>query len=455
MSDLLSLLHLGSAALSAQHGGASVAANNAANVNTLGYSRQRVDLRAELAAPEVGGVRSLSPTRVADELLARRGRGAQAALGYSRTLAPALADLEARLARSGPPIEDTLSALFAGLQRVAAMPTDSMMRASAVDAARGVAAALRGRAGETQAARTDADARIRDGAKAATALTGEIAALNKAIRMSSDPVLRDRREVAASKLADLMGGSGRIDPDGQLRWVLPDGAVLVDGDRAATVATSTDASTGFRRVEIVDGAARRDVTVTLSGGSLAAELELRDVDGAAAAARLDQFAFDLSSTMNSIHAANAGLDGATGRNLFGPAATVTGAAAAIDVDPAIAADPRLLAAGAPGSGAGDNRGALALIALRDQAIASGGTQTLGDAAIALLGDVGTRAAEAGDAAERDTVIDEHLAGLRDSLSGVDLQEELAKLVHFQHASEAMTRFLSTIDGMLEDLLGRL
>ncbi len=455
MSDLLSLLHLGSAGLAAQHGGASVAANNAANVNTAGYSRQRVDLRSERAAPDVGGVRSRSPTRHADELLARRERGAHAALGYSRALDPALADLEARLVQSAPALEDQLSRLWAGLQRVAAMPTDSLVRDAVITAARDLSAGLRRRGAETAAARADADARIRDGGVAATALTKELATLNTAIRTSSDPVLRDRRDLAAGKLAELIGGSGRIDPDGQLRWVLPDGAVLVDGDRAAAVATAPDPTTGFRRVEIVDGASRRDVTATLTTGSLAADLTFRDVEGAAAARGLDQFAYDLASSFNAIHAANAGLDGVIGRNLFSPAVAVTGAATTIDVDPAVAADSRRLAAGVPGSGAGNNQGALALIALRDQAVAGGGTQTLSDAAITVVGDVGVRAAEASGAAERDAAVSDHLAGLRDSLAGVDLDEELAKLVQFQHASEAMTRFLSTIDGMLGDLLARL
>jgi hypothetical protein len=46
-----------------------------------------------LAAPEVGGVRNLSPTRIADDLLARRQRGASSSLGYSAAFAPAMTDL--------------------------------------------------------------------------------------------------------------------------------------------------------------------------------------------------------------------------------------------------------------------------------------------------------------------------------------------------------------------------
>jgi len=335
------------------------------------------------------------------------------------------------------------------------MPTDSLVRRSAIAAAQDLAAGMRRRVAEATSARTEADARIAESARSASALTTELAALNKAIRTSSDPVLRDRRDLAAGKLADLVGGAGRIDPDGQLRWVLPDGAVLVDGDRAAQITTTPDPTTGFRKVEIVDNQSRRDVTASLAGGRMGADLALRDVHGATVVADLDQLAFDVATAVNGVHAANQGLDGATGRNLFTTSGTATGAAAALDVDPTVAADPRLLAAGAAGAGPGDNRGALALVALRDQAVASGGTRTLGDAAVAISTDLGMRVAEAEAAETRDGVLAEHLTGLRDSLSGVDLNEELATLVQFQHASEAMTRFLTTIDDMLGDMLRRL
>jgi len=454
MADLLSLLSLGSAGLSAQHTGASVAANNAANVNTVGYSRQRVDLRAELAAPLVGGVRSGSPQRLEDRLLARRERDAAGAIGASNARAPALADLEARLGNAGPPLEDRLSEVFASLQRVAASPTDPLVRDAAVTSFGELAAGLRARAAEVASARSDSDARIVDGARAATKLAAEIASLNKSIATSDDPVLRDRRDLAAGKLGELVGGSGRIDPDGAMRWVLSDGAVVVDGKRAAAITATTDPATGLHKVEIVDGTSRRDVTNTLAAGSLSGELAFRDVDSVAAAANLDQLAFDLAQAANATHQANAGLDGVTGRNLFTPIGTVAGAAASIALDPALAADSELLASAAPPpAGPGTNAGVVGLLALRTVTLTSGGT--LSDAAINVLGAVGTSAAEAAADAARDADISDHIAGLRDSLSGVDLNEELAKLVHFQHASEAMTKFLSTIDGMLSDLLARI
>jgi flagellar hook-associated protein 1 FlgK len=57
--------------------------------------------------------------------------------------------------------------------------------------------------------------------------------------------------------------------------------------------------------------------------------------------------------------------------------------------------------------------------------------------------------------KRDSLVNEHLIGLHDSISGVDIQEELANLSKFQHASAAMTSFVSTVDQMLGNLIDRL
>jgi flagellar hook-associated protein 1 FlgK len=324
-----------------------------------------------------------------------------------------------------------------------------------VAAARALADGIRERAESVARARAEADARIRDGAAQATSLAQQIADANSALATADDPVIRDRRDVAAQDLAALVGGDGRIDPDGQMRWVLPDGGVLVDGTHAATVAATSDPVTGFATIELVDGNHRRDVTASLDAGAIGGELAFRDVDGAKTAGDLDQLAFDLTKSINAVHQGGAGLDGVAGRDLFTAQATVAGAASRMSVDAAVAADSGKLATAAPGTGTGNNQTVLGLLALRDAKVAAGGTATLGDAAISLSSQLGQATAQARTDTVRDGDLAGHLAGLRDSLSGVDLDEELAKMVHFQHAGEAMTRFLSTVDGMLGDLLQRL
>jgi flagellar hook-associated protein 1 FlgK len=230
--------------------------------------------------------------------------------------------------------------------------------------------------------------------------------------------------------------------------------VLVDGIHSATLASTPDPATGNTKVEVVNGAARRDVTAAIGGGKVGADLKFRDQNVAAAATKLDQLAFDVTSSVNAVHTANAGLDGVSGRPMFTPTTQVAGAAAAMAVDPALLADSKLLALSAPGAGPGDNTGALAMFSLAGQNVASGGT-TLGESALGIVSDVAVANANAKGDVVRDNLVTDNLAGLRDSLAGVDTQEELTNLARFEHASTAMGKFVTTIDGMLGSLIDSL
>ena len=454
MSSLLSLLTLGSNAITAQDAGVGVATGNAANVNTEGYSRQVVDLRSELGSP-FGGVRALQPDRMASALLAGRIRTAAGSFGLSRAFHAAMLDLEGRLAGEGATIDEKLGAFFGEMSELSASPTDPQLRDTTVGAARDLAASIRRRAAAIAEAQREADQRVRDNTVSATDLARQLAQANRDYATTGDPVAADRRDLIAQKLSEITGGSARIDADGQMRFVLDGGAVLVDGIHASSLQAVPDPATGMARVEVVSGTSRRDVTAEIGGGALGGDIKFRDVDSAKAAQSLDQLAYDVATSVNAVHSANAGLDGVTGRNLFVQPTGVAGAAAAFDVDPAVAADSTLLATAAPGAGPGDSSGAVALAALRSSKVAGGGTMTLGEAALDVIADVAYATSGAAGDATRDELVGAHLAGLRDSISGVDLDEELANLARFEHAATALTRFVSTVDDMLSDLIHNL
>jgi flagellar hook-associated protein 1 FlgK len=440
MSDLLSLLSLGSAGIAAQNTGVGVASNNVANVNTEGYSRQRVDLESLVGSPLVGGVRSGTPDRLASSLLGGRMRASAGSLAMSTAFSNAHTDLEARLVQSGPSLDGQLGTMMSRLQQVSAAPTDPSMREAVVESIRELVAGMRQRGEQLDAAISEANQRIRDNARAASDLAQQLADTNLAVAKSDDPVLRDHRELIAGKLSELVGGKARVDGDGQMRFVLDNGAVLVDGKHAQKLTATPDPVTQNTKLTI----GTRDVATL--GGSIGADLQFRDGTLATAKTDLDQLAFDMANQMNTVHAGNVGLDGTTGNLLFVAPTGVAGAAAALEIDPALDADTSKLATRGPGGGPGDNAGALALI---------GTSQTYANRAIDLVAKVATEGARARGDVTRDTLVNEHLAGLRDSLSGVDIQEELANLARFQHASSAMTSFVSTIDQMLGDLIDRL
>ena len=450
MSDLMSLLSLGSAGLAAQNAGVAVASNNVANANTDGYSRERIDLQS---ISHLGGVKSGDAARFADALLGMRIRTSSASLSMSKAGATALGEIQDAVSGNGTTVDEQLGTLLAEVNKAAASPTDRSLREQVVSDTRELVNNFRRRSAAIDQQTQDSNNRLSDSAAQATVLAKQLANANLQIKKNpSDDTLKDQRDKLANQLAQLVGGTARIDGDGQMRYVLDGGAVLVDGTHPSTVSTFVDPATGFANVLITDGSTRRDVTRQISGGSMGADLNLGQTTLAGAKKNLDQLAYQVALQFNAIHSTHAGADGLSGRNMFTPLASATDAAKTIAIDPGLDADPNQLALAAVGAGAGDNTGALALYGLATATNTNGGT--LVNSAIDMGNQIGVATANATADAKRDQIVADHLDGLRDSISGVDTQEELTNLSKFQNASSAMTKFISTIDTMLGDFIDK-
>jgi flagellar hook-associated protein 1 FlgK len=106
-----------------------------------------------------------------------------------------------------------------------------------------------------------------------------------------------------------------------------------------------------------------------------------------------------------------------------------------------------------GAGNGDN--ALGIASLRFLKVMIGGSETLNEFYGALIAGTGLR----GETAEsenlnRDLIV-ENLENLRQSISGVNIDEELVNLVKFQHGYAAAARFITKVDEMLDLLINRM
>jgi flagellar hook-associated protein 1 len=455
MSSLFGLLSIGQGAVNAQRAGAAITGRNIANANTQGYSRESIRFESQPLVAFIGGVATSNPERSQSDILSRREREASSELGFAQSLLGAASALEQQLVGDRNELPRAITDLFSSFSRLSASPQDSSVRQEVISKAKLVAGAFQGASQKVSAARADADQSIQTISKEATRLAGEVAAANRAMVSDKDPMLADKRDQAAKDLAALTGAQARIDPDGQMRVTLQ-GKTLVDGKRASSVVATPDpALGGLVKVTIVDGVHSDDVTATLTGGELGGALQFRDVVTVSTLSKIDQLAFDLTSQVNTVHRANAGLDGVSGRDLFVQPTAAAGAAKGFSVDPAITADDKKLASAAVGAGPGDNTGALALSALSTQSLAGANLRSFFDEAINSLTSLGQTVLETTGRQDIATAKVDSLASARDSLSGVSLEDELSQLAIFQHASEASLRFISTVNQMMGDLLREL
>lgn len=126
-----------------------------------------------------------------------------------------------------------------------------------------------------------------------------------------------------------------------------------------------------------------------------------------------------------------------------------------DLNAWVSSNLRAIAAGriaADGSRApGDNRNALALADLENAPAGPGGL-TFADAYRRLVSDLGLAAEHAGQQAGFYQALVEQLTQMRDAVSGVSLDEELANLIKFQRAYQAAARLITIADELYQTIL---
>ena len=131
----------------------------------------------------------------------------------------------------------------------------------------------------------------------------------------------------------------------------------------------------------------------------------------------------------------------------------------LDVAAAIKSDPGSIVAGFGKNGApaeaGDGSAALAIASLRTQPVMVGSQRTFDDHFAEEVARVGLKGEEAGRASESHARIGKDLRDLRSSLSGVNMDEELANMIKFQHGYAAAAKFATTIDQMLETIINKM
>jgi flagellar hook-associated protein 1 FlgK len=123
----------------------------------------------------------------------------------------------------------------------------------------------------------------------------------------------------------------------------------------------------------------------------------------------------------------------------------------IAVNSVIENNPALLAA-AQSDLSGDGSNATALAGLQDQAVATLGGASLNEYYTATVAGIAVSLSGARSATEASTIIFDSLTAQRESLSGVNLDEEAIAMVSYQRAYQGAARFLNVVDEMMETLL---
>ena len=131
----------------------------------------------------------------------------------------------------------------------------------------------------------------------------------------------------------------------------------------------------------------------------------------------------------------------------------------MEINREIQSDVQTIAAGFPGDDGsvnpGDNRAAVAISAIRNTAVMVGDTRTFDDFFADTVTNIGLKGEQAARSLDTQVAIMKNLRDMRDSVSGVNVDEELADIIKFQHGYNAAAKFITTIDEMLDTIINRL
>jgi flagellar hook-associated protein 1 FlgK len=107
------------------------------------------------------------------------------------------------------------------------------------------------------------------------------------------------------------------------------------------------------------------------------------------------------------------------------------------------------------NGIGDGSNALRIAHIRHKNAMVDTNTTFNDFYTAVISKLGAQGEEAKDRVKNQETLIKNLANLRESISGVNLDEEMSNMVAFQHGYNAAARVITTMDRMLDTIINRM
>ncbi len=131
----------------------------------------------------------------------------------------------------------------------------------------------------------------------------------------------------------------------------------------------------------------------------------------------------------------------------------------MEINPVIKRDIQNIAAGYKGPDGvaypGDNRAALAIAAIRNTPVMVGNAKTFDEFFADMVTEIGLKGEQSEMMLNTQTAIVKELHDMRDSVSGVNIDEELSDIIKFQHGYNASAKFISTVNEMLDTIINRM
>jgi flagellar hook-associated protein 1 FlgK len=454
----LSTLNTARTALSAQQRALDVTAQNIANVNTDGYSRQRAELQS-IGASTVpaffsvsnnvgGGVNADTVARIRDSFAENRALAEHATSARYTVESSAYAQIEDAFREPGDTgLQTSLTEMWSSWEDLSTATDIPAARRAVLETTATVVGSLQTTRAtlDAQWAQTHEDLEtLVDDVNAATA---QISTLNRSIQRASQAgvatnELADKRDALVLSLAQKVGATASPGVDGMVD-VLVGGSALVSGTARIELAVS-----GATTADELAGAPLAVVTVpggtkVRVGGTAGGEVEVLSTIIPQYRDALDQTAADLAAAVNAAHATGSDAYGALGGDLL--VSSDGGPVTAGNLTIAITDPGRLAASSVVGKVSTDGSHALAMARLGETAGVDSDYRQL-------ITQLGVEASVSTRNLTIQSTITSTVDTNRQAVSGVSLDEEMTQMLTFQHGYQAAARMITAMDELLGTLI---
>ncbi len=483
MADLLGI---GKSGLNASKKSLEVTGHNLSNVNTEGFSRQRV-MQSTAIPISVGGFIHGTGTKVDgvrrfnDEFIDKRLNNALANNKFYEARTEHLEQVENifnELDTDG--LNQVINKFFNSFRELANQPENETIRSVVRDTANLVIKDFRRIRGTLDTQASNIDRKIENSVADVNQILHHVADLNGKITtieaaQGETGDLRDQRDMALRSLSENFKVHTYVDEKNRFIVTAQGIGTLITGLQVQELGTisknrgdSSNNMNGSIEIVLKDRPSQK-ITNEFKGGTLAAITKVRNEDLRKLQDDIDGIAFQFTTSVNTIHRqgfANRPIamdaEGnpvkydkkgpTTGIDFFKQPVEVQEAGIAIDLSDAVKQDLSNIAAGLSPNAPGDNRVAIAVSKLQHERISGEGSVTLEEKYLQTIGNIGLETGKARLDAEQATGILAQANSLRERLTGVSIDEETANMVRYQQAYQASAKIMQAADEMFKTVL---
>jgi flagellar hook-associated protein 1 len=478
------IFSIGISGLNVARKGMETTSHNVANSNTEGFTRQRVDITTAVPVVKDGltqgtGARVAGIRRIGDPFIEKKLLMVTTDDNYYELLANKLGQLENVFGDiDGEGFNKTLTRFFNSFSELAGNPEDEAIRSYVRENAAMVTADFTKMNNNLTGVARDMDTQIIMQIDDINDLANQVATLNKKITLmvangGNANDLMDQRDMAVRNISKFLKVTTYEDNRFNYNVNIDGAGTLVSGGivNPLQIAPFKDKNGNITHGLEVFFEARPSfpITVKIKNGSLGAAIYAKNDIVGSIRNKLDNIAFGLVKTVNSIHQkgyvnrqitngpeetppASDAFGPTTGINFFKDIEGPSGASSQVELSDLVKADLSNITTGLLPSMPGDNRVALAISKVPHQKLLDNGRATLEEEYLKSIADVGMAAGKAKLNHEQSQGILAQIKSLKERISGVSLDEEAVNLIKYQNAYQASAKVIKESEQMINAVL---